>query len=66
MIEKNLNYREDHLDDYLKLSSEQILIWLEEANKFYQNFTTPEKLERLKEIKHRQFNLSSKPQMKSS
>jgi hypothetical protein len=37
------SFREDHLDDYQKLSAEQILIWLEETNRFFREIAIPVK-----------------------
>ena len=37
----NPPFREDHLDDYKKLSAEQILIWLEETNRFFREIIRP-------------------------
>jgi hypothetical protein len=46
-------FREDHLDDYKKLSAEQILTWLEEANRFFRKFMPPEKRMLWREFKQK-------------
>jgi hypothetical protein len=50
-LEQTFNFREDHLDDYKNLSAEQILIWLEEANRFFKKLVPPEQWLRGREIK---------------